>query len=73
MLGSLGADAVGMSTVCEAIAARHMGIKVCAVSCISNMAAGLQGKPLSHDDVQDAAAKVGADFRRLISETISEF
>ncbi len=73
MLGALGADAVGMSTVCEAIAARHMGMRVCAVSCISNMAAGLQGKPLSHEDVQEAAAKVGADFRKLIAETISEF
>jgi len=66
MLGLLGADAVGMSTVCEAIAARHMGMKVCAVSCITNMAAGLGGKPLSHEEVQQTADRVASEFRALV-------
>lgn len=72
MFGLLGADAVGMSTVCEAIAARHMGLRVCAVSCITNMAAGLSTELLSHEDVQQTADKVGADFCRLIREFIGE-
>lgn len=66
MFAALGADAVGMSTVCEAIAARHMGLRVCAVSCITNMAAGLSAELLSHEDVQNTADRVGADFCRLI-------
>ena len=55
MLGKLGADAVGMSTVCEAIAANHAGMQVCAVSCISNMAAGIAKQPLTHAEVQQTA------------------
>ncbi len=72
MLGILGADAVGMSTVCEAIAARHMGMKVCAVSCITNMAAGLSGKPLSHEEVQQTADRVANEFRALVCAFIKE-
>ena len=55
MLRMLGCDAVGMSTVVEAIAANHMGMKICGVSCISNLAAGMSENPLSHKEVQEAA------------------
>ena len=72
MFATLGADAVGMSTVCEAIAARHMGLRVCAVSCITNMAAGLSSELLSHEDVQQTADRVGADFCKLIREFVGE-
>ena len=72
MLGVLGADAVGMSTVCEAMAARHMGMKVCAVSCITNMAAGLSGKLLSHEEVQQTADRVANEFRALVCAFLKE-
>lgn len=72
MLKTLGADAVGMSTVCEAIAARHMGMKICAVSCITNMAAGLGGKPLSHEEVQRTADRVAREFRGLVCAFLRE-
>ena len=72
MFATLGADAVGMSTVCEAIAARHMGLRVCAVSCITTMAAGLSSELLSHEDVQQTADRVGADFCKLIREFVGE-
>ena len=55
MFAALGANAVGMSTACEAIAARHMGLEVCGISCITNLAAGLSGKELSHQEVQGPA------------------
>lgn len=63
---ALGADAVGMSTAVEAVAARHMGIEVCGVSCITNLAAGLSEAPLSHEEVQAAANEAGGRFRRLL-------
>lgn len=66
----LGADAVGMSTACEAIAANHMGMRICGVSCISNMAAGISKKPLSHKEVQEAADTVTPRFKALIRESI---
>lgn len=70
MMKKLGADAVGMSTGCEAIAARHMGMQVCGISCISNLAAGISKTPLSHKEVQEAANKVAADFTRLVTRSI---
>ena len=66
----LGADAVGMSTACEAIAARHMGLQVCGISCITNMASGLSKIALSHDEVKKTAEKVQSAFSMLIKELI---
>lgn len=71
MLRTLGADAVGMSTVCEAIAARHMGMKVCGISCITNMAAGILDQPLNHREVQQTADKVKDQFAKLVTEFVS--
>lgn len=71
MARTLGADAVGMSTACEAIAARHMGLNVCAISCITNHAAGITDQVLSHKEVQAIADQVSADFRRLVTSTIA--
>lgn len=68
---NLGADVVGMSTAVEAIAARHMGMKICAVSCVSNMAAGISKNPLTHDEVQETAKMVAQDFKKLITESIA--
>jgi purine-nucleoside phosphorylase len=62
----IGADAVGMSTVPEAIAARHMGIEVLGISCITNAAAGVLPEPLVHDDVMEVARRVHAIFSRLL-------
>ena len=67
---SLGADVVGMSTACEAVAARHMGLRVCGISCVSNMAAGISKTPLTHDEVQEAAGRAAPKFRRLLMESI---
>lgn len=70
MLSVLGADAVGMSTVAEAITAVHCGIKVAGISCISNMAAGISDIPVSDDDVTKTANSVGDTFCRLVTEFI---
>ena len=69
----LGADAVGMSTAVEAMAIRHMGKKVCAVSCISNMAAGLNKAPLTHEEVKETADRVADQFQKLIYNAIINF
>ena len=73
MLAKLGVSAVGMSTVNEAIAANHMGMRICGVSCISNLAAGISGEPLSHEEVQEAADKAAPLFTKLVSESIKRF
>lgn len=70
MFRTLGCDAVGMSTVVEAIAANHMGMKICGISCISNLAAGLNPTPLSHEEVQEAADLAAPNIKRLLTESV---
>ncbi len=72
MARALGADAVGMSTAIEAMAARHMGLRTVGVSCISNLACGMTDKPLSHEEVQQAADAVSARFTALVTEAVGE-
>lgn len=67
----LGADAVGMSTACEAIAANHMGMRICGISCISNLACGMTDQPLSHEEVKETADRVAPLFKDLITESIT--
>ncbi len=67
MLAALGADAVGMSTVPEAICARHMGVRVAGISCITNLAAGISQAPLSHQEVTETAERVKGDFIKLLN------
>ncbi|MEE1196471.1 MAG: purine-nucleoside phosphorylase [Lachnospiraceae bacterium] len=66
----LGADAAGMSTAAEAVAANHMGMKVCGISCISNMACGIADQPLSHEEVQETADRVSGQFKQLVTAAI---
>ena len=65
-----GGDAVGMSTACEAIAARHMGMEVCGISCITNLAAGVSDRKLDHKEVQETADRVSMEFKRLVTQII---
>jgi purine-nucleoside phosphorylase len=69
-LRTIGADAVGMSTVPEAIAARHMGLRVLGISCITNMAAGVLPQPLNHDEVMETARRVRSQFIALLEEIV---
>jgi len=68
--GKLGADVVGMSTACEAVAANHMGMKVCGISCVSNLAAGISKTPLTHEEVQETADMAAPRFTALVTESI---
>lgn len=73
MLRTLGVDAVGMSTVVEAIAANHMGMKICGISCVCNLAAGMTENPLTHDEVQAAANEAAPKFKKLLTESVKRF
>ena len=68
----LGADAVGMSTAIEAIAARHAGMEICGISCISNLAAGISVNPLTHKEVQETADRVAPLFKKLVTQAIKD-
>ena len=72
MCRALGADALGMSTAIEAIAARHMGMKVCGISCISNLACGMTNKPLTSEEVTETAEKVSREFTALVANSIGK-
>ena len=70
MFAMFGADAIGMSTACEAMALNHMGVQVCGISCITNLAAGMNKAPLTQEEVYETADRVAGDFRRLITEIV---
>lgn len=71
MLGKLGVDAVGMSTVVETITANHMGMKICGISCVCNLAAGISKNPLTHAEVQEAANNAAPLFEKLVTQAIT--
>ena len=70
MCRTLGGDAAGMSTACEAVAAHHMGLKVCGISCITNLAAGMSTEKLSHTEVQETADRVASQFKELVTKVV---
>lgn len=70
MYTNLGADAVGMSTACEAMVANHMGMKICGIACITNLAAGISENPLTHEEVAITANRVAVYFQKLVRESI---
>lgn len=65
-----GGDTCGMSTACEAMAANHMGMEVCGISCITNLAAGISKTPITHEEVQEAADKVSRVFKELVTKVV---
>lgn len=69
----LGTDAVGMSTVPEAIAANHCGFKICGISCVTNLAAGMNKASLNHKEVQETADRSAAAFQKLVTESVKKF
>jgi purine-nucleoside phosphorylase len=71
-LRTIGADLVGMSTIPEVVAARHMGLNVLAISCVTNMAAGILDQPLNHREVLETAERVKGDFIALLQAVIAE-
>lgn len=73
MMRTLGCDAVGMSTVVEAIAANHCGLRICGISCISNLAAGMTDTPLSHKEVQEAADMAAPALKKILTESVKNF
>ena len=72
MAANLGADAVGMSTACEAMVANHMGMKICGISCVTNMACGISKSPLNHEEVQETANAKATLFQKLVRSSIIE-
>ena len=71
MAGIIGADAVGMSTAVEATAANHMGMKICGISFVSNLAAGISKKPLTHEEVQEAANIAAPQSHKLTTSSVN--
>ncbi|MDR0992495.1 MAG: purine-nucleoside phosphorylase [Ruminococcus sp.] len=72
MARTMGADAVGMSTAVEAVAAAHCGLKTVAISCVSNLACGVGNAPLSQEEVEETAKKVSKEFKALITEAVKD-
>ena len=72
MFRILGADAVGMSTAIETTVANHMGMKICGISCISNLACGMTDNPLTHEEVKETADRTAPVFKKLVSKIIGE-
>lgn len=72
MAKRFGADAVGMSTACEAVAANHMGMKIVGISCISNMASGISSVPLTHEEVKQTADDTAPKFEALVTGVIKK-
>ena len=71
-LRTIGADLVGMSTVPEAIVAAHMGVRVLAISCVTNMAAGILDQPLNHEEVLETGRRVQGQFLALLESVIPQ-
>lgn len=72
MCRTLGGDAAGMSTACEAVAANHMGLRIAGISCITNLASGMSNTKLSHVEVQETADRVAKDFKRFVTAIVKE-
>lgn len=72
MIRLLGGDAIGMSTVPEALVANHMGMRILGISCLTNMASGILPQKLSHAEVLDVAGRVNATFRALVKSIVTD-